>query len=109
MKPDARTVTQLFELAVRYVVPLYQRPYVCKEDDQWEPLWGDLATLLEHQANGDGQDYSHFTGAIVRSDVLETIDPISFGDIRAAGLKALGLNWPPCDLRSPGRRSSAAG
>lgn len=28
----------------------------------------------------------------VSSDVLETIDPIFFGDIRTAGLKALGLN-----------------
>jgi ATP-dependent Lon protease len=28
----------------------------------------------------------------VGSDVLETIDPIFFGDVRAAGLKALGLN-----------------
>ena len=25
MKPDTQTVTQLFELDVRYVVPLYQR------------------------------------------------------------------------------------
>ena len=28
----------------------------------------------------------------VSSDVLETIDPIFFGDVRTAGLKALGLN-----------------
>jgi ATP-dependent Lon protease len=28
----------------------------------------------------------------VSSEVLETIDPIFFGDVRAAGLKALGLN-----------------
>ena len=28
----------------------------------------------------------------VSSDVLEAIDPIFFGDVRAAGMKALGLN-----------------
>jgi ATP-dependent Lon protease len=28
----------------------------------------------------------------VSSDVLETIDPIFYGDVRAGGLKALGLN-----------------
>lgn len=71
MKPDTRTVTQLFEAAVRYVVPLYQRPYVWDEDDQWEPLWGDIVTLLEHQLNGDGQHYSHFMGAIVLDQVTQ--------------------------------------
>jgi hypothetical protein len=71
MKPDTRTVTQLFELAVRYVVPLYQRPYVWKEEDQWEPLWGDVVTLLDHQTNGDGQHYSHFMGAIVLDQVTQ--------------------------------------
>lgn len=71
MKPDTRTVTQLFELAVRYIVPLYQRPYVWDEEDQWEPLWGDVVTLLEHQLNGDGQHYSHFMGAIVLDQVTQ--------------------------------------
>ena len=28
----------------------------------------------------------------VSSDVLETIDPIFYGDLRTAGFKALGLN-----------------
>ena len=42
MKPDTRTVTQLFERDVRYVVPLYQRPYVWNEEDQWDPLGDDV-------------------------------------------------------------------
>jgi hypothetical protein len=71
LKPDTRTVTQLFELAVRYVVPLYQRPYVWDEEDQWEPLWGDVVTLVDHQLNGDGQHYSHFMGAIVLDQVTQ--------------------------------------
>lgn len=37
MKPDTRTVTQLFELDVRYVVPFYQRPYVWDQRPQ-DPL-----------------------------------------------------------------------
>ena len=65
MNTAQRTITQLFELDVRYVVPLYQRPYVWDEDEQWEPLWDDVVTLLEHQENGNGQHYSHFLGAIV--------------------------------------------
>lgn len=71
MKPETRTVTQLFELDVRYVVPLYQRPYVWKQDEQWEPLWDDIVTLLEHQEGGNGQHYSHFLGAIVLDQVTQ--------------------------------------
>lgn len=66
MKPETHTVQQLFERDVRYTVPLYQRPYVWDEDDQWGPLWDDITALLQHQEGGDpsGQ-WSHFLGAIV--------------------------------------------
>ena len=46
VKPETRTVNQLFERDVRYVVPLYQRPYVWDENDQWAPLWEDVLVLL---------------------------------------------------------------
>lgn len=67
MKPETRTINNLFETNVRYVVPLYQRPYVWNKPKQWEPLWGDILILLEHQvaANGFAPGYSHFLGAIV--------------------------------------------
>lgn len=65
MKPETRTVTQLFELDVRYVVPLYQRPYVWDKKLQWDPLWDDITTLLEHQESANGHHYSHFLGAVV--------------------------------------------
>jgi hypothetical protein len=71
VKPDTRTVTQLFELDVRYVVPLYQRPYVWNEEEQWEPLWNDILTLLEHQESENGQHYSHFLGALVLDQVTQ--------------------------------------
>jgi uncharacterized protein with ParB-like and HNH nuclease domain len=28
----------------RRIVPLFQRPYVWNEDNQWEPLWGDATS-----------------------------------------------------------------
>ena len=68
MKPDTRTVNQLFELDVRYVVPLYQRPYVWNEEDQWEPLWEDINVLIEHQLvphTAPDSVWTHFLGAIV--------------------------------------------
>jgi Protein of unknown function DUF262/Protein of unknown function (DUF1524) len=66
MKPDTHTVQELFERDVRYIVPLYQRPYVWNEEHQWAPLWDDVGALLQHQENGDASGlWSHFLGAIV--------------------------------------------
>lgn len=66
MRPDTHTVQQLFERDVRYLVPLYQRPYVWNQEHQWAPLWDDVAALLQHQeSGGDDPIWSHFLGAIV--------------------------------------------
>ena len=66
MKPDTHAVQQLFERDVRYIVPLYQRPYVWDKEHQWAALWDDLAALLSHQESGDTAGlWSHFLGAIV--------------------------------------------
>ncbi|WP_197078089.1 DUF262 domain-containing protein [Gordonia sihwensis] len=65
MKPETHTVQQLFERDVRYIVPLYQRPYVWTEDEQLAPLWDDVSALLGHQESGDASFPTHFLGAIV--------------------------------------------
>ncbi len=57
---------------MRYVVPLYQRPYVWREEEQWGPLWDDIAALLEHQLTGDDVHFSHFLGAIVLDQTTQT-------------------------------------
>lgn len=65
MKPDTHTVQQLFERDVRYIVPLYQRPYVWDEEHQWAPLWDDITAMLQHQDSGEVGLWTHFLGAIV--------------------------------------------
>ena len=66
MRPDTHTVQQLFERDVRYIVPLYQRPYVWNEQHQWAPLWDDVSALLTHQEDGDATGaWTHFLGATV--------------------------------------------
>ncbi|QRN80414.1 MAG: DUF262 domain-containing protein, partial [Nocardiopsis sp. BM-2018] len=42
-----RTPLQLFNLPQHFVIPLFQRPYVWKEDEQWEPLWKDIRRITE--------------------------------------------------------------
>jgi hypothetical protein len=67
VKPFTLTLNEVFGLSVRYLVPLYQRPYVWGKDDRWVPLWEDITAVLEHQTDPDlaGTPSSHFLGAIV--------------------------------------------
>ncbi len=67
MQAETRTLTQLFQLDVRYVVPLYQRPYVWSEQRQWSPLWQDIATVADHvlTEGASSKSPAHFLGAIV--------------------------------------------
>jgi hypothetical protein len=67
VEAETRTLTQLFQLDVRYVIPLYQRPYVWTREKQWEPLWEDIAIVAEHVFvdGASSRSPSHFLGAIV--------------------------------------------
>ena len=35
----------------RLVVPLFQRPYVWNEENQWEPLWDDVVRVTDRVLN----------------------------------------------------------
>lgn len=69
MKPNKLTVYQLFETKRRYVVPLFQRPYVWKSEEQWQPLWEDVKSKANQVLNREGNDDigTHFLGAAVIS------------------------------------------
>ena len=43
MKATPLSPAEIFGNQIRYVVPLFQRPYVWTEEDQWAPLWEDVA------------------------------------------------------------------
>lgn len=65
MQVGTLAIQHLFEKDVIYLVPLYQRPYVWSEDEQWQPLWEDLRRLAEALAAGT-QPRAHFLGATVQ-------------------------------------------
>jgi hypothetical protein len=72
MQSQTLTPFKLFASPTRYVVPLFQRPYVWNEKDQWEPLWEDVRTVAERLVEAadagpfDLPEVSpHFLGAIV--------------------------------------------
>lgn len=70
MKAQTLTPAALFGSHIRYVVPLFQRPYVWKEEEQWAPLWADVRALAETVLQtpagyGSAPVPPHFLGAIV--------------------------------------------
>ena len=65
----------LFQRQRRYVVPLFQRPYVWSQERQWQPLWEDISDRAEdvlaasRSRNRSSRVRSHFLGAIVLNQV----------------------------------------
>ena len=87
MKTDKQTVFELFQPHRRYVVPIFQRGYVWKREQQWEPLWDDIvaqaAELARSRSSPGLKTHKHFLGALVlnqtqaalrRVPVVEVID-----------------------------------
>src|SRR5438874_11885986 len=76
MKADTLTLKALFQKDVRYVIPMFQRPYVWTQEDQWEALWNDIRNVAEwyldeleaadgNNALAEERSKSHFMGAVV--------------------------------------------
>ena len=66
METQVRTPQMVFIMPQRFVVPLFQRPYVWNEENQWEPLWNDVVRVAERLLKQpSGKHYPHFLGAVV--------------------------------------------
>jgi len=68
MKTDTLRFRDLLQKDIRLMVPLFQRPYVWTQKDQWEPLWEDIRGIAEDLLN-DRFRRPHFLGAIVLEQV----------------------------------------
>ena len=80
MRTDILTPKNLFQQDIRYTIPLFQRPYVWTQEDQWEPLWEDVRNVteryIEELENCDGNAVEaekatgkHFLGTVVVQQV----------------------------------------
>jgi len=79
MNADTHTLKDVLHGDRRFVVPVYQRPYVWSRERQWEPLWTDVEAtavrLVETRqasyhadkpaSTSDDEAAPHFLGAIV--------------------------------------------
>ena len=80
MKTDILTPKTLFQQDVRYTIPLFQRPYVWTQDEQWGPLWDDVQNVAEsyleelercggNTVEAERATAAHFLGAVVVQQV----------------------------------------
>jgi uncharacterized protein with ParB-like and HNH nuclease domain len=70
MKANPIPVLSLFERKMRLEVPLFQRQYVWSQDQQWEPLWEDIARKFSENLDGRDDAPVHFLGAMVLDQKL---------------------------------------
>ncbi|MBB3205108.1 GNAT superfamily N-acetyltransferase [Rhodopirellula rubra] len=70
METQVRTPQLVFMHPQRLVVPLFQRPYVWNEENQWEPLWLDVTRMAGRVLEAPAaKHYPHFLGAVVLQQV----------------------------------------
>jgi hypothetical protein len=70
MKTDVLTPQAIFNQPQRFSVPLFQRPYVWSQDNQWEPLWEDVTRAADRMLKApNGKHQPHFLGAVVLQQV----------------------------------------
>jgi Uncharacterized conserved protein len=67
VKADTVDLAAIFGNQVHYMVPLFQRPYVWTQKDQWEPLWEDVRAVADRQLDDvpSNDAIPHFLGAVV--------------------------------------------
>lgn len=74
METQVRTPQTVFMHPQRLVVPLFQRPYVWNEENQWEPLWNDVIRVSDRVLRDPyAKHHPHFLGAVVLQQVQNTV------------------------------------
>jgi uncharacterized protein with ParB-like and HNH nuclease domain len=71
MQPIRQNVHQVFDISRRLVVPLYQRSYVWKKEDHWEPFFQDIRSEARNCFFGK-EGPGHFLGPIVTQTEMLT-------------------------------------
>ena len=64
MDVNKRNIEQIFDPTSQFQAPLFQRPYVWRQQKNWQPLWESIEELAEQRVN-DKTPLPRFLGTIV--------------------------------------------
>src|SRR3954469_23871666 len=74
METQVRTPQMIFMQPQRLIVPLFQRPYVWNEENQWEPLWNDVVRVADRLLKQPNErQQPHFLGAVVLQQIQNPV------------------------------------
>ena len=73
MDTQVRTPQLVFMQPQRLIVPLFQRPYIWNQEQQWEPLWTDITRVAGRLLSSNTLHQPHFLGAVVLQQVHNKI------------------------------------
>ena len=76
MQPTYISLDKTFGPTEHHLVPLFQRPYVWTKEENWEPLWVDIAGLANRVLANPQRIRAHFLGTIVLEQVATTVGTI---------------------------------
>ena len=80
MKCDKLNLERVFERTERLEAPLFQRPYVWRQDRNWEPLWEPFKAVAERRLD-DKPVRPHFLGTIVLDQLRTGIGKVHLRQI----------------------------
>lgn len=112
MDTQVRTPQLVFMQPQRLIVPLFQRPYVWNEENQWHPLWRDVVRVTERLlADPTSPQQPHFLGAVVFQQLQNPVGSLQArtvidGQQRLTTLQVL-LDALHAELLAAGATSSA--
>ena len=75
MKAGDEFLGAVFDKDHRYLIPIFQRPYVWRREANWRPLWEDIRKAAEREEQRQldsslGEDAAeYFLGALVTQDL----------------------------------------
>src|ERR1043165_5463903 len=64
MDVNKRSVEQIFDPTAQLEAPLFQRPYVWRQHNNWQPLWDSIQALADKRVE-NANVRPHFLGTIV--------------------------------------------
>lgn len=81
MKSETVDLKTLFFKDVRYLVPLFQRPYVWNQNDHWRPLWEDLTSAVDSVKQDQNTRVPHFLGAVVLNQNSNRVNEVETREV----------------------------
>jgi len=110
MDVNKRSLHHIFDPNCRFEAPLFQRPYVWKEEDNWQPLWDSIERVADCRMKSEAVrpyflgtivlDQDRFpTGSIPTRQIIDGQQRLTTLQLLLAAVRDLCQEWKADDYR----------